>query len=111
MNQRYGWLQSVVSTIIAIDLTTNQWNFLVLSSQYHQHGVHNFVWPCLGWIVVHMARYHRACWTKSKSFQVVVHSLSPPPLKTLQNLLDIWIQQVPNYSGTTLSRKLVRLIP
>jgi hypothetical protein len=105
VNQRSGWSLSVVSTIVAIDLTTDQWTFLVLNQLYHRHVVQNFVWPCQGWTVAHLEKSHRVSQTESISVRAVALSLSPPPLKTLPKLQRPWITEVPKTSGTTPAGK------
>jgi hypothetical protein len=110
-NQRSGWSLSVVSTIVAIDLTTDQWDFLVLNQLYHRHVVQTCVWPCQGWTVVHLEKSHRVNQTESISVQVVVLSLSPPPLKTLPTLQRPWITEVPKTSGTTPAGNPVGPVP
>jgi hypothetical protein len=88
---RSSWSLSVVSIIFAIDLTTNQWDFLVLNQLYHQHVVQTCVWPCQGCIMVHLEKSHRVSQTESITVQVVDLSLFPSPLKILLTLLCPWI--------------------
>jgi hypothetical protein len=98
---RSGWSLSVVSTIVAIDLTVDQWNFLVLNQIYHRHVFQTCVWPCQGWTMVHLVKSHRVNQTESISVRAIILAFLPPHLKTLLTLQRPWITEVPKTLGTT----------
>jgi hypothetical protein len=83
----------------------------MLNQIYHRHVVYTFFWPCQGWTMAHLKKYHIVIQTKSISVQAIVLSLSPPPLKTLLKLQCPWITEVTKTLGTTLIEKMVGPVP